>query len=154
MATSIILADRRSPLRLFCMLVGSLGRGIPQTRDPLGLLSLWDLLWDSSGIHETWVGPHVTRDTHVGLVARGWLDYLVFSWVFNLACSSTPYNENLYALLAQNPGSPMDQNPFPEFEVAACRDWYLGFPHDKWTCHLIGRRPRSKWAGRPDKTFV
>ena len=26
---------------------------------------------------------------HVGLVARGWLDCLVFSWVFNLACSST-----------------------------------------------------------------
>ena len=51
--------------------------------------SLWDLLWDSSGIHETCVGPHVTRDTHVGLVARGWLDSLVFSLVFNLACSST-----------------------------------------------------------------
>jgi hypothetical protein len=33
-----------------------------------------------------------------------------------------PYNENLYALLAQNPGSPMEQNPFPEFEVAACHD--------------------------------
>ena len=62
------------------MLVGSLGRGIPRT---------WDPLWDSSGIHETCVGPHVTRDTHVGLVARGWLDCLVFSWVFNLACSST-----------------------------------------------------------------
>jgi len=71
------------------MLVGSLGRGIPRTRDPLGLLSLWDLLWDSSGIHETCVGPHVTRDTHVGLAACGWLDCLVFSWVFNLACSST-----------------------------------------------------------------
>ncbi len=55
--------------------------------------SLWDLLWDSSGIHETCVGPHVTRDmlvdTHVGLVDRGWLDHLVFSLVFNLACSST-----------------------------------------------------------------
>ncbi len=55
----------------------------------MGLLSLWDLLWDSSGIHATCVGPHVTRDTHVGLAARGWLDCLVFSWVFNLACSST-----------------------------------------------------------------
>ncbi len=62
------------------MLVGSLGRGITRT---------WDPLWDSSGIHETCVGPHVTRDTHVGHVARGWLDCLVFSWVFNLACSST-----------------------------------------------------------------
>jgi hypothetical protein len=30
-------------------------------------------------------GPHVTCDTHVGLLAR----LLVFSWVFNLACSST-----------------------------------------------------------------
>jgi len=40
-------------------------------------------LWDS------FVGPHVTQDTHVGLVAHGWLDSLVFSWVFNLACSST-----------------------------------------------------------------
>jgi hypothetical protein len=32
---------------------------------------------------------HVTRDTHVGLVALGWLDCLVFSMGFNLACSST-----------------------------------------------------------------
>ena len=60
--------------------------GIPWTLwDPSDLLSLWDLFWDSSGIHETCVGPHVTRDTHVGLVAHGWLDSLVFS----LACSST-----------------------------------------------------------------
>ena len=50
---------------------------------------MWDLLWDSSGIHETCAGPHVTRDKHVGLVARGWLDFLVFSLVFNVACSST-----------------------------------------------------------------
>ncbi len=61
------------------MLVGSLGGGIPPW-DPLGLLSLWDLLWDSSGTNETCVGPHVTRDTHVGLVARGRLGCLVFSW--------------------------------------------------------------------------
>jgi hypothetical protein len=68
--------------------------GIPRTLwDPSDLLSLWDslwdLLWDSSGIHETCVGPHVTLDTHVGLVAHGWLERLVFSLVFNLACSST-----------------------------------------------------------------
>jgi len=51
---------------------------------------LWDPLWDSSGIHETCVGPHVMCvDTNVGLVACGWLDCLVFSLVFNLACSST-----------------------------------------------------------------
>ena len=50
---------------------------------------MWDLLWDSSGTHETCVGPHVTRDSHVGLVACGWLDCLVFSLIFNLACSST-----------------------------------------------------------------
>jgi hypothetical protein len=31
----------------------------------------------------------VTRDTHVGLVAPDWLDCLVFSMGFNLACSST-----------------------------------------------------------------
>ncbi len=69
------------------MLVGSLGRGIPR---------MWDPLWDSSGTHETCVGPHVTRDTHVGLVARGWLDCLVFSWVFNLACSSTAGGTDIY----------------------------------------------------------
>ena len=54
-----------------------------------GPIVIVGFLWDSSGIHETCVGPHVTRDTHVGLVARGWLDCLVFSWVFNLTCSST-----------------------------------------------------------------
>ncbi len=70
--------------------MGPLGRGIPRT-------------WDSSGIHVTRDGPHVTRDSRgivfpaptrgilstSLLVARGWLDCLVFSWVFNLACSST-----------------------------------------------------------------
>jgi hypothetical protein len=54
-------------------------RGIPRT-------------WDSPGIHVTRVGPHVTRDSR-GIAfpapTRGWLDCLVFSWVFNLACSST-----------------------------------------------------------------
>ena len=75
MATSLILADHRSPLRLFCKLVGSLGRGIPWTWDSLDVGSLWD----SSDVRSFGVGPHVTRDTHVGLVARGWLDYLVFS---------------------------------------------------------------------------
>ena len=51
------------------MFVVSLGPCvIPRTLwDPLDLLSLWDL----SGIHVTCVGPHVTRDTHVGLVACG-----------------------------------------------------------------------------------
>ena len=33
-----------------------------------------------------------------------------------------PHNKDLYALLAQNPGPPMEQRPFPEFEVAACHD--------------------------------
>ena len=33
-----------------------------------------------------------------------------------------PSNKDLYAKLAQNPGPPMEQRPFPEFEVAACRD--------------------------------
>jgi hypothetical protein len=36
------------------------------------------------------ISSHVTRDTHVGLVARGWLDGLAFSMGFNLACSLTP----------------------------------------------------------------
>ena len=39
-----------------------------------------------------------------------------------------PSNKDLYAKLAQNPGPPMEQRPFPEFEVAACRDWYLVSP--------------------------
>jgi hypothetical protein len=33
-----------------------------------------------------------------------------------------PHNEDLYSLLTQNPGPPMEQRPFPEFEVAACKD--------------------------------
>ena len=33
-----------------------------------------------------------------------------------------PHNEDLYALLTQNPGPPMEQKPFPEFTVAACQD--------------------------------
>jgi hypothetical protein len=33
-----------------------------------------------------------------------------------------PHIEDLYDLLAQNPGPPMEQRPFPEFEVAACHD--------------------------------
>ena len=32
--------------------------------------SLVGFIW----VHQICVGPHVTRDTHVGLVARGWLD--------------------------------------------------------------------------------
>ena len=35
------------------------------------------------------ISSHVTRDTHVGLVARGWLDCLVFSMGLNFACPST-----------------------------------------------------------------
>ena len=35
------------------------------------------------------ISSHVTRDTHVWLVARGWLDCLVFSMGFILACAST-----------------------------------------------------------------
>jgi hypothetical protein len=50
-------------------------------------LPLWDPLWDSSGINGT--RSHVTRDTHVGLGFRGWLDCLVFILAFSLACSST-----------------------------------------------------------------
>jgi len=54
------------------MFVGSLGPCGIHPSDLLSLWdSLWDLSWDSSGIHETCVGPHVTRDTHVGLVADG-----------------------------------------------------------------------------------
>ena len=79
--------------------------------DPSDLLSLWDffcgiLYGIPCGIH---LGSmrlalvHVTRDTH-GLVARGWLESLVFSLVFNLACSSTitsclgvvPYQQRPY----------------------------------------------------------
>ena len=33
-----------------------------------------------------------------------------------------PYNEDLYALLAQNPGPPMEQRPFPEFDAAKCNE--------------------------------
>jgi hypothetical protein len=33
-----------------------------------------------------------------------------------------PHNEDLYSLLTLNPGPPMEQRPFPEFEVAACKD--------------------------------
>ena len=33
-----------------------------------------------------------------------------------------PHNEDMYALFTQNPGPPMEQRPFPEFEVAACHD--------------------------------
>ncbi len=31
-----------------------------------------------------------------------------------------PFNEELYALLRQNPGPPMEQSPFPEFDVQEC----------------------------------
>ena len=31
-----------------------------------------------------------------------------------------PFNEELYALLRQNPGPPMEQSPFPEFDVQGC----------------------------------
>ena len=62
-------------------LVASLGPAIGSLGDSLWD-PLWYPLWDSSGIHETCVGPHVTCDTHdVGLVAHGWLDCLVFSLV-------------------------------------------------------------------------
>ena len=33
-----------------------------------------------------------------------------------------PSNEDLYALLEQNPGPPMEQRPFPEFELADCEE--------------------------------
>jgi hypothetical protein len=39
-----------------------------------------------------------------------------------LGMTFQPHNEDLYALLTQNPGPPMEQKPFPEFEVAACKD--------------------------------
>jgi hypothetical protein len=53
-------------------------------------------LWhpsDQSGISTTCDGPHVTRDTHVGLVARGcphgWLGCSVRCLALSLACPST-----------------------------------------------------------------
>ncbi len=103
--------------------------GIPWTWEPLDLLSLWDPLWDpfwdSSGIHETCVGPHVMRvDTHVGLVALGWLDclaftcgwldYLFFSLVFNLACSSTEIEQRSLHLHSINSK--------PTFQPPQCRE--------------------------------
>ena len=36
----------------------------------------------------------MTRDTHVGLGFRGWLDCLVFILAFSLACSSTGGDDN------------------------------------------------------------
>lgn len=33
-----------------------------------------------------------------------------------------PFNADLYALLAQNPGPPMEQSPFPEFELEGCKE--------------------------------
>ncbi len=57
---------------------------------------MWDPLWDPSdrsGISTTCDGPHVTRDTHVGLVTRGcprgWLGCSVCCLALRLACSST-----------------------------------------------------------------
>ncbi len=53
---------------------------------------LWDPL-DQSGISTTCDGPHVTLDTHVGLVAHGylygWLSSLVRCLALSLACPST-----------------------------------------------------------------
>ncbi len=58
--------------------------------------SWWDPLWDPSdrsGISMTCDGPHVTRDTHVGLVVRGcprgWLGSWVCCLALGLACPST-----------------------------------------------------------------
>jgi hypothetical protein len=69
------------------MLVGSLGRGILWTWDSL-IAPLYGLFVGCVLVH---ISSHVTRDTHAGLVARGWFDRLVFSMGFNLACSSTYY---------------------------------------------------------------
>jgi hypothetical protein len=33
-----------------------------------------------------------------------------------------PFNEELYALLEQKPGHPMEQRPFPKFEIAECNN--------------------------------
>jgi hypothetical protein len=56
----------------------------------------WDPLWDpsdQSGISTTCDGPHVTRDTHLGLVTRGcprgWLGCSVRCLALSLACPST-----------------------------------------------------------------
>ncbi len=53
---------------------------------------MWDPL-DQSGISTTCDGPHVTPDTHVGLVAcgcpRGWLGCSVRCLALSLACPST-----------------------------------------------------------------
>jgi hypothetical protein len=53
---------------------------------------LWDPS-DQSGISMTCDGPHVTRDTHVGLVVCGcpcgWLGYWVHCLALGLACPST-----------------------------------------------------------------
>jgi hypothetical protein len=39
-----------------------------------------------------------------------------------LATIFQPWNEELYQLLEQNPGPPMEQRPFPKFEAEACQD--------------------------------
>jgi hypothetical protein len=40
-----------------------------------------------------------------------------------LATVFQPWNEELYQLLGQYPGPPMEQRPFPKFEAEACQDY-------------------------------
>jgi hypothetical protein len=89
----------------FCTILCGILCGIPTfcSDSPILFISLLTCFLLCSGTDETcgidvpW--PHVTRDTHVGLVACGWLKVILWGsrvifWasprlVFSLACSST-----------------------------------------------------------------
>ncbi len=87
----------------------------------------WDPLWypsDQSGISMTCDGPHVTRDTHVGLVAcgcpHGWLGCSVHCLALSLAYPSTLKCSGGLAMMVMNLALPLER--FEGFRPACCQE--------------------------------